>query len=89
MEREEFLINTEFRDIIENETKNKISEIRYNSKINNLLKEAERFLILKYTKDNMENEYRGLCAIKQNLTIYNYVIPKLSDDIKNKMTKAK
>jgi len=89
LDKEEFLINTEFREVLENETKNKITEIRYKSKINNLLKEAERFLILKYTKDNMENEYRGLCAIRQSLTIYNYVIPKLSDNIKTKMTKAK
>jgi len=71
LNREEFLINTKFNEQLEDDMKLKIAHIRDRSKIINLKCKAERYLILKYTKDNMENDYNGISGIKQDITIYN------------------
>lgn len=71
LNREEFLINIKFNDILEQDMKKQIAVIRERSKINNLKSKAERYLILKYTKDKMENDYNGISGIKQDITIYN------------------
>jgi len=47
LNREEFLIDTKFNDILEEEMKVKIANIREHSKIINLKAKAERYLILK------------------------------------------
>lgn len=71
LNREEFLINTKFNESLEDDMKLQIAHIRDRSKIINLKCKAERYLILKYTKDNMENDYNGISGIKQDITIYN------------------
>lgn len=47
LNRDEFLINIKFNDILEHDMKKQIAIIRERSKINNLKSKAERYLILK------------------------------------------
>jgi len=47
LEQEDFLINVEFRKKLEQKMLQDVKNLRYQSKINNLKKEAEKFLILK------------------------------------------
>jgi len=89
LNREEFLINTKFNEILDDDMKMQIAYIRERSKIINLKCKAERYLILKYTKDMMENDYNGISGIKQDITIYNYVIPKTSGTFVKDIGKAK
>jgi len=37
----------------------------------------------------MENDYNGISGIKQDITIYNYVIPKINEANKSDINKAK
>jgi len=71
LERDSFLINMAFREQLEKDMLNSIKEIRAKSKMQNLKKEAERFLILKLTKENMTNDYRGMCGIRQDIIMCN------------------
>lgn len=89
LNRDEFLINVQFNEELEQKTTKDIADIRFNSKIHNLTCEAERFLILKYTKENMKNDQKGINGIKQDVIIYNYVIPIPTQELVLGMRKAK